>query len=503
MSNPEQPGPSQSPDPTDQQLSDDRIAKLGALARRGVSILVLRTVVVQLTVFGGQIALARLLVPADFGIFAIVQFALSFFVFFGDAGLGGALIQKKEAPTQRELSSVFFTQLMIASTVIVVVGVTSSFMRSVWPDLPESSPWLLRALSIEFLLTTLRTIPNILMERDLHFGKLAIIDLCASLTFYATAITLAATGLGVWAFVIAVLAQGSVATTLAYSFRPFRPSLVFDRELLRPILRFGVPFQMNRVVGFVNGALTPLYAGAKLGAGPLGFINWSQSTAYSPLRLVDIFGRIAFPLYSRLQEDKPILGETFGRTVHLCAAFAAFFVALFFGLGPQLIVIVFGGQWLPALPVLQVYAAAISVGFLAPLVGAVLDATGRPQVLFRMAICWTALNWLVVPLTTPRWGMMGFAVGYCVHVVVGNLALIVVADRLVPHSRVLRRLVVPAIAGGATFLVARLCASWVSSLWTLLPALLLLAATHVVVLLLIGKQGIKDALSLIPNIQRR
>jgi PST family polysaccharide transporter len=398
---------------------------------------------------------------------------------------------------------VFFTQLLIASTVIVLVAVTSSFMRQVWPDLPETGPWLLRALSIEFLLTTLRTIPNILMERELHFGKLAIIDMCGSVTFHATAITLAATGRGVWSFVIAVLTQGVVATTLAYSFRPFRPSRVFDRELLRPILRFGVPFQLNRVVGFVNAALTPLYAGAKLGASPLGYINWSQSTAYFPLRLVEIFGRIAFPLYSRLQDDKPVLGETFGRTVHLCAAFTAFFVALFFGLGSQLIAVIYGGKWLPALSLLHVYAAAISVGFLAPLVGAVLDSTGRPQVLFRLAICWTALNWAVVPITTPMWGMLGFSVGYCVHVVVGNLVLIVVADRLVPHARIVRRLLVPAVAGGVTFVVARLCADWVASLVTLLPALLLLAATHVLTLLLFGKRSLKEAFSLIPSIQQR
>jgi PST family polysaccharide transporter len=503
MSNPEPAEPSQPSDPVDPQLADDRIAKLGALARRGVSILVLRTVVVQLTTLGGGIALARLLAPKDFGIFAITQFALSFFVFFGDAGLGAALIQKKEPPTQRELSSVFFTQLLIATSVILLVAVGSTFMREVWPDLPESSPWLLRALSFEFLLTTLRVLPNILMERELHFGKLAFIELCGNVTFYTTAIALAATGQGVWSFVIAVLGKGAVETTLAYWQRPFVPSLVFDRELLKPILRFGVPFQLNRIVGFVNSALTPLYAGAKLGAGPLGFINWSQSTAYFPLRLVEIFGRIAFPLYSRLQDDKPVLGETLGRTVHLCAAFTAFFVALFFGMGSQLIVVIYGGKWLPALPVLHVYAAAISVGFLAPLVGAVLDSTGRPQVLFRLAICWTALNWIVVPITTPMWGMMGFAVGYCVHVVVGNLVLIGVADRLVPHARLLRRFVVPAIAGCATFLVARLCANWVGSLLTLLPALLLLAATHVVTLLLLGKRGLKEALSLIPTIQHK
>lgn len=488
-------------DPPDPKPSPDRLSKLRTLAQRGFTILVFRTIVVQLTVFAGQIALARLLEPKDFGIFAIVQFALSFFVFFGDAGLGSALIQKKEPPTREELSSVFFVQLMIACTVLVVVGVASTFLQRIWPELPDTGPWLLRALSIEFLLTTLRTLPSILMERELHFGKLAIIDLASTLTFYITATTLAWLGYGAWALVVSVLTQGTVAVVTAYSLRPFLPALHFNRQLLRPILRFGVPLQLNRAVGFANNALTPIYAGSQLGPRALGYINWAQSTGYFPLRLVEIFGRIAFPLYSRLQDDRETLGETFGRTVHLCAIFTAFFVGLFLGMGSQLIVIVFGGKWLPALPLLQIYSAAIGIGFLAALVAPMLDATGRPGVLLRLAICWTALNWIVVPITTPIWGMIGYSAGYCVHVLVGNLVLIVVAERLVPHVRLLRRLVVPTIAGGAVFLAARFgCAAWVQSPLTLIAALLLLAAVHVGVVLLVGRKSLKEALTIIPGV---
>src|SRR4051794_31103425 len=109
--------PSVAPDPkpsdpveplTDSGSSGEDVETIKHRARRGVLILALRTVLVQIAVLGGQVALARLLDPRDFGVFAIVQFALSFFTFFGDAGLGASLIQKKIAPTHRELSSVFF-----------------------------------------------------------------------------------------------------------------------------------------------------------------------------------------------------------------------------------------------------------------------------------------------------------------------------------------------------------------------------------------------------------
>jgi len=74
-----------------------------------------RTVSQQIVILGGNVYLARLLGPGEFGAFWIVQFALSFFTLFGDVGLGAALIQKKDAATQDELSSVFWSQILLAA----------------------------------------------------------------------------------------------------------------------------------------------------------------------------------------------------------------------------------------------------------------------------------------------------------------------------------------------------------------------------------------------------
>jgi O-antigen/teichoic acid export membrane protein len=479
----EKPQPS-GPPPPDHGPPDDDVETIKHRARRGVLILAIRTVLVQLAVLGGQIALARLLDPRDFGVFAIVQFALSFFMFFGDAGLGASLIQKKIPPTQRELSSVFFVQLAISLGVVLIVVATSGLARVVWPDLPASAPWLLRALSFHLVLTTVRTIPCILMERELEFGKLAALDLIVSVTFYVVATVLAFAGWGVWALTSAVLAQGAVGFVVAYALRPFRPNWVLDRELLRPILKFGIPFQLNQVLGFANGAVTPVYAGSQLGSRPLGLINWAQNIAYFPLKLVEIVGRVAFPLYSRIQDDKALLGESFGRSVQLCSAFTAFFVALFWGMGAQVTHVVFGDKWLPALPLLRVYASAISLGFFVPLVAAALDATGRPQLLLRLSIFWTALNWVIVPLTTPRWGMLGFSMGYVVHVVVGNLAALILTSRIIPHTRLLRRVWSPILAGVGVYLLGRY---------------VLLAAFHLAILFGVDRRGSTEALSMVPG----
>ncbi|MET0592095.1 MAG: oligosaccharide flippase family protein [Polyangiaceae bacterium] len=483
-----------------EDLSVGAVDDLKRRARWGVVILAGRTVLVQLTVLGGQVALARLLDPRDFGVYAIVQFALSFFVLFGDAGLGGGLIQQKTEPSERELSSVFWFQVLMALAVIAVVFTVAGLAPLVWKELPEVGPWLLRALSLQLMLTALRVVPCILMERELQFGKLATLDLALSATFYIAAVGLAWRGWGVWSLILAVVAQGGVGLIVAYILRPFRPMAALDRQFLRGVLRFGVPFQLNYAVGFINGAVTPLYAGAKLGAHSLGLLGWAQNTAYFPLKLVEIVGRVAFPLYSRLQNDKRLLGESFGRSVQLCASFTAFFVALFLGMGEKVITIVFSEKWMPALVPLYIYSCAIAVGFLTPLVVAVLESTGRPRLALRLSLCWTALNWVIVPIVGARWGTVGFALAYCAHVVLGNLFVMALTSRLIPHARLLRRLWSPALGGCVVYGLARyVFAPRMDGGVEFVGAVVALVLAHAASLLILDRRGFIDACMLVPN----
>lgn len=481
------------------------VATLKRKATLGVIVLVLRTALLQLVVLGGNVYLSRILTPGDFGAFAIVQFAIAFFALFGDAGLGGALIQKKEAPTQEELSSVFWLQVLLTGSVVVVVGIASSFLVRIWPSLPPNAAWLMRAMSVEFMLTALRVIPAILLERQLAYGRLSFLELVLQVVFYVSAIVFARMQLGLLALVFAALLQGTAGLIVAYSLRPWRPSFTMKRALLRPILRFGLAFQGRTILGFVNGAITPIFAGAMLGKTALGLNNWAQTTAYFPLKLVEIMGRVSFPLFSRLQHDERAFATSLERSVQICAMATLFFVALFFGLGPNVIHVIYTDQWMPALPILWVYATVITVGFLAPLIAPALDALGKPGVLLRLSVFWTALNWVVVIgvmyfKRTP----LAFAVAYGVHVVVGNLAVVWVMLKLMPDTKLWPRLRASLAAAVATALVGRkLLSPWAMHPGSFVLAVLASLALFASVVVLLDRSLIKDAMAIVPALKKK
>ncbi len=434
--------------------------KLTARAKLGYVVLGARTVLHQFLVFGGNLMLSRLLTPAEFGTFGLVQFAFAFFMIYGDAGLAASLVQKKEHPTQGELSTIFWAQ---SALFVCVVGVVWSFadaMGLFWKDMPGGAPDILRVLSLGLLTASLRTVPSILLERSLRFVRLSIVDLTVETAYYATAVTLAWRGHGARSLLAAVLVQGVLGMVLTQVMRPWWPSFTFDVAALRRSLGFGVAYQTKGVISFVNDALTPLYGGRVLGAYTYGLINWAQSTAYFPLKLIDVVSRVNFPLFSRLRSDPARFAKILETSIEACALATLFYVGLVFGVGRQLVSAIFSDQWLPAMPALHVYTVAIVLGFFSPLAAGALDALGKPQIIMRLSFAWTALNWIVVSIVmrfSPT--LIGFAVAYCVHVVVGNIATLWAVRQELPHLRIAPRFGAGLVAALATASLGRLLLS--------------------------------------------
>lgn len=495
--------PKSTPPAADAPVSSEDVADATALqkkARLGIVSLVLRTIALQLVVLGGNVYLYRLLSPADFGAFAIVQFAVAFFAFFGDAGLGGALIQQKEEPSQRALSSVWLLQIMISVVVLVLVAGGAPIIVKFWPDMPKQGVWILRALSLEFLLTAMRVVPSILMERHLQFGRLSVLEVILNVSFYVTAVFFARLGWGIAALTAAVLVQGVLGVVGAYAMRPWRPSFVFDRKLLRPIVRFGITMQMKQILGFISGAAIPVYAGRALGQTAVGYMNWAQTTAYFPLRLVDIISRVSFPLYSRLQRNEALFAKTLEKSVQICALGTMVCTALFLGLGPALVDVIFTEKWRPALPAFYSFAVAISIGFLIPVVATALDGLGKPQVTIRVSIYTTSAVWILNPLGAHFFGMMGFVVGHCIVVVLGNLAMIVIVHNLMPRVRLWPRLRTPAIAGAVAALVGRFALlPWAGRIYTLPIAVLLVVGVFAGIVRLVDRNLLRESVALVKD----
>ena len=134
-----------------------------------------RQVLVQGLNLAGAILLARILSPAEFGMFAIITFILSFLLAFGDAGLGASLIRESNEPAEEDYRAVFTAQQALVLGAVVISWVAAPSAARAY-GLPVADAWLLRLVALSLLFTSLQVIPSIRLERHLRFDKLAIVE---------------------------------------------------------------------------------------------------------------------------------------------------------------------------------------------------------------------------------------------------------------------------------------------------------------------------------------
>ena len=424
---------------TDNSQQDFQDLKKKSL--QGMSALFVRQVLVKVIFFAGNIILARQLAPEIFGIYAIVQFVVQFFSTFGDVGIGAALIQKKAELSQEELSTTFWLQQMLVWLVVGVVILIAPLALKVYPTLPPVGVWLIRAMAVSFLFSSLKTIPAILMERDIDFKRIAWVDITENLAFQGVAITCAYQGYGAWSFVAAAITRAFLGAVLIYTISSWRPSLHYRFESVKGLVRFGLPYQGNQILSFVKDAVTPLFVGAFAGVAAVGYLNFARNFAFAPLIISETFGRVAFPAFSKIQDDKVLLARTVERSIRMMTLVMFPVMGAMVALGPELIQVFFTNKWMPGLNSFYCFCMSpIAIGISMPLYSAILSL-GRSGVLLAMTGSLIIFEWSLGVVFVVLWGFTGAALTQLVIVPLFTYVYKVVLSKNGIHINITKNIV--------------------------------------------------------------
>lgn len=374
----------------------------------GVLALTSRTFVLQIISFIATFLLTIFLSPAIFGIFYLVSAIISFLGYFSDIGLAAALIQKKEDLTDDDLKTTFTIQQLIVSIVVILAFVFSSAIGEFY-RLNQNGLWLLRALIVSFFLSSLKTIPSILLERKLEFQKLVIPQIVETLSFYVIAVILAWQGLGVTSFTWAVLARGVVGLIAIYIVSPWRIRLGFSKKVFQRLVRFGMPFQFNSFLALIKDDLLTIYLGKVLPLAHVGYIGWAKKWAEIPLRLImDNVIRVTFPAFSRMQNMKKTLGHAIEKALFgLTVSIFPLTISMLFFIQPVITIIPRYDKWQPALLSFYLFSIGSLIASLnTPLTNA-LNAIGRIKTTLALMIFWTVAVWLLTITFVKFYGFNG------------------------------------------------------------------------------------------------
>ncbi len=384
------------------------IALITKRSIRGVFALTSRTFVIQLVSFLANFFLTVFLSPAVFGVFFVVSAAIAFLSYFSDIGLAAALIQKKDKITDEDLKTTFTLQQVLVVGVVILALLLSKRVGSFYNFGPDGV-FLFQALALAFFLSSLKTIPSIILERNLQFEKLVIPQIVETLFFNVVVVILAVKGFGVASFTYAVLARGLSGVITMYLISPWRVSFGFSKESASKLLSFGIPFQLNSFLALIKDDLFVAYLGKALPIAEVGYIGFAQKWAFMPLRLImDNVIRITFPSFSRLQEEKDILKKAIEKSI-FAASFLIFPALLglvvlspyFVNLIPRYL------KWEPAILSLGFFAVNAALSSVSTPLTNALNAIGKIKTTLYLMVFWTAATWGLTPLFIKIFGFNG------------------------------------------------------------------------------------------------
>jgi O-antigen/teichoic acid export membrane protein len=363
----------------------------------------------QGVLFAVSIILARLLMPADFGIIALLTFFSSLSIVFVQGGLSTALIQRQETSREEE-SSVFWWNLL-ASLLFAALLVAIGPAVSRFYGYPVLAPLMLLAAA-QVVLSALGAVQTALLTRSLRFADLTKAGLASTIVAGAAGVGAALLGWGVWALAIQVATMAAVNSLVLWWVSDWRPSFHFRLRTIRHLLAFGSWFSLSSALEVLYNQGFALILGKLYGARELGIYNRAASTQLLPTGiLAAIIGRLALPLFSERAKDPGALR----RGLKTALGFAMLVnLPMMTGVAllPDLIIhVLFGEKWLGAAPILAILAWSGLIVPMHVLNLQVILAEGRSSTYFRVEVAKKLLG-IAALVIGSFYGIFGLAYSY-------------------------------------------------------------------------------------------
>lgn len=307
--------------------------------------------------FVALLVLARILVPADFGLVAMVMSIIGVGHVFKDMGLSVATIRQPDL-THEQVSTLFWVNLLFGLLITVIASLLAPVLAGLYDD-PRATKITL-VLAWTFFISGAGTQHIALLRRYLKFKRLAVMNVLAMLAGQASAIVLALWGFGYWALVVGLLVNALVLSVMAWVLCRWLPGRPHWDAQIRGMVSFGGYLVVFTLMGYAALNMPNVLIGSMWGAAAVGF----YSRAYQLLTL--FIGYIVAPLdivapagLSRLLDAPAAYREHYLDTTNIMLLFTAPIGMVCVVAAPDIVRLLLGPQWGETAVLLRILALAV------------------------------------------------------------------------------------------------------------------------------------------------
>lgn len=347
-----------------------------------------------------KLILARLLVPADFGLVAYASLAIGVFELFKELGFSSALIFRRD-DVEEAANTTFVAVLATSVSLYILAFFTSPLVADFFrnPALTD----VLRVLSLTMVISSVSQVPITLMAKGMGFKKKVIPEMIAEVIASSISVVLALLGWGVWSIVYGQLILATMVSILVWFFCPWRPTWKFSWRVARELWDYGKHIIGSQIMVFFITNIDDAFVGRLNGDADLGTYGLAYDLSNLPAtHLSRIVGQVMFPAFSKVQNDVIKLRKAFFQSMKYVSLAAIPISIITMVFARDFIVVAYGSKWFRAVLPLQLLAVYGMARAVAVNMGNVFKAWGKPKWLlyiatFRLvvmvALLYPAIRW--------------------------------------------------------------------------------------------------------------
>ncbi len=381
-------------------------------ALNGGKWITIATVVSTLFQFVQVAVLARLLAPADFGIVSISTLVTNFFGVFANLGFSNSIIYKQES-NRNVLSTLYFLNLMVGIAIFVLIQFATPAIAAFYHE-----PRLEQVLGLSsyfFLIVYFGQLYLFLLEKELRFKSVALIDITGAIAGTVVTVTLAYSGYREMSLIIGSLVMQTIRTILqiALGMKFFVPALYFNLRAIMDHLRFGIFNLGEGLLGFIQLNLDSIFIGGMLGVQQLGYYTIAYQLAIFPIvKLNPIILQVAYPILAKMKEDTSSLKSSYLKILDFISYCNLPLLAGLYITAESVVPLLYGPGWEQTSYLIKIF---VFVGMFAALSHPLFTLAftkGKPNLLFYLNLTTLAIKIPLVYFFAMYWQVTGVAVAF-------------------------------------------------------------------------------------------
>jgi O-antigen/teichoic acid export membrane protein len=344
----------------------------------------LEQVVSQFLAIAINIVLARILLPQEFGLIAMIAVFTALGNNLMNSGLSTSLIRSKHVD-ELDYSTVFITNTGMSLLLYVIIYFSAPFVANFYDE--PTLIWITRIFAFTIVINAFKTVQIARLTRIMDFKTQMYARLPTLVLSGGLAILAAKNDFGVWSLVVQALTTALSSTLIIWWIAKWKPQFVFNKQKFLYHLNFGYRLAISSVLDAVFSNIYPLIIGKYYPASLVGYYKQADTLAKIPVvSLSNIINKVSLPLYAKQQHNKSSLKNT-NKTIVQLVLLLITPVCVFAAITAEdLITLVLTDKWLPAVPYFQLLCFFAIMSPISSYNTQLLKAIGRSDVFLKLAL---------------------------------------------------------------------------------------------------------------------